>query len=123
MPEERAGAQEDPGKENPGSPLARTGGGEARPTPRGVEVTRDAVVFRGLGHVSDAMRRVVPFETVFTAEAMQALTLVRPTDDSAVHADLGIAYRDPAESIEASLRALHAGGWLDAKHVGLLATG
>ena len=81
------------------------------------------VMFRGLGHVSDAMRRVVPFQTVFTAEAMQALTLVRPTDDSAVHAELGITYREPAESIEASLRALHAGGWLDAKHVGLIADG
>ena len=79
------------------------------------------VVFRGLGHVTDVVRRVVPFETVFTAEAMQALTLVRPTDDSAVHDELGVVYRDPAETIEASLRALHAGGMLKAKHVGALA--
>jgi len=80
------------------------------------------VVFRGLGHVTDVVRRVVPFDTVFTAEAMDLLTLARPTDDSAVHEQLGISYRDPAETIEASLRALHAGGVLRAKHVGALAT-
>ncbi|HET6818410.1 MAG TPA: NAD-dependent epimerase/dehydratase family protein [Mycobacteriales bacterium] len=79
-------------------------------------------VFRGLGHVTDGLRRVVPFDTVFTAEAMETLTLARPTDDSAVHEELGVAYRDPVETIEASLRALHAGGALEARHVGVLAT-
>lgn len=80
-------------------------------------------VFRGLGHVTDAVRRVVPFETVFTAEAMQTLTLARPTDDSAVRTDLGVTYRDPVETVETSLRALYAGGLLGAKHVGRLADG
>jgi dihydroflavonol-4-reductase len=78
-------------------------------------------VFRGLGQVTDGVRRLVPFETVFTAEAMETLTLARPTDDSAVHEELGVDYRDPAETIEASLRALHAGGALEARHVGVLA--
>src|SRR3954469_849781 len=84
-------------------------------------VPTPGAVFRGLGHVTDAVRRVVPFDTVFTAEAMDLLTLARPTDDSAVHDQLGVTYRDPAETIEASLRALHAGGVLRAKHVGRLA--
>jgi dihydroflavonol-4-reductase len=79
-------------------------------------------VFRGLGHVTDAVRRVVPFDTVFTAEAMDLLTLARPTDDSAVHDQLGVRYRDPAETIEASLRDLYAGGALTARHVGVLAS-
>jgi nucleoside-diphosphate-sugar epimerase len=79
------------------------------------------VVFRGLGRATDGLRRLVPFDTVFTAEAMETLTLARPTDDSAVHTDLGIRYRDPAETIEASLRALHDGGVLSARHVGALA--
>jgi nucleoside-diphosphate-sugar epimerase len=78
-------------------------------------------VFRGLGHVTDTVRRVAPFETVFTAEAMQTLTLARPTDDALVHDELGVAYRDPEETVEASLRALHAGGRLSARHVGRLA--
>src|SRR3954453_6086787 len=79
-------------------------------------------VFRGLGHVSDAVRRVVPFDTVFTAEAMDLLTLARPTDHSAVHDQLGVPSRAPAETIEASLRDLHAGGALKARHVGVLAS-
>ena len=78
-------------------------------------------VFRGLGRSTDLLRRVVPFETVFTEEAMQALTLVRATDDSAVAQDLGVRYRDPAETVAASLRALYDGNQLSARQVGLIA--
>jgi nucleoside-diphosphate-sugar epimerase len=77
--------------------------------------------FRGLGHVIDAVRRVAPFQTVFTAEAMTLLTLVRPTDDTAVHEQLGIHYRPPTEAIEASLRGLYRLGRLSARQVGALA--
>jgi len=79
-------------------------------------------MFRGLGWTTDVVRRVVPFNTVFTAEAMAALTLARPTDDRAAHIELGVHYRDVAETVAASLRALHAGGLLSARHVGLLAS-
>lgn len=79
-------------------------------------------VFRGLGRTTDMLRRVVPFETVFTEEAMQALTLVRATDDSAVAHDLGVGYRDPAETVAASLRALYDGGQLTARQVGRIAS-
>jgi nucleoside-diphosphate-sugar epimerase len=79
-------------------------------------------VFRGLGHATDVVRRVAPFETVFTAEAMATLTLARPVDDPTVRDDLGIEYRDVAATVEASLRALHAGGLLSARQVGRLAT-
>jgi UDP-glucose 4-epimerase len=79
------------------------------------------VVMRTLGQVTDAVRRVVSFDTVFTAEAMDLLTLVRPTDDSAVHEQLGVAYRPARETIEASLRALYDGGMLSARHVGAVA--
>jgi nucleoside-diphosphate-sugar epimerase len=75
-------------------------------------------VFRALGRSTDLLRRVAPFQTVFTEEAMQALTLVRPTDDSAVEQDLGVRYRDPAETVAASLRALYDGGLLSARQVG-----
>jgi dihydroflavonol-4-reductase len=81
------------------------------------------VAFRGLGRTTDMLRRVVPFETVFTEEAMQALTLVRPTDDNAVEQDLGVRYRDVTETVAASLRALYDGGLLSARHVGTIATG
>jgi nucleoside-diphosphate-sugar epimerase len=77
-------------------------------------------VFRGLGHVMDGVRRAVPFDTVFTAEAMEILTLVRPTDDSAVHDVLGVAYRDPVETVEVTLRGLHALGRLSDRQAGRL---
>lgn len=79
------------------------------------------VVFRGLGHLVDGLRRVVNFDTVFTAEAMTFLTLARPTDDRAVTEGLGIAFRPPIEAYEASLRSLHAAGRLSDRHVGTLA--
>jgi nucleoside-diphosphate-sugar epimerase len=78
-------------------------------------------VFRGIGHLLDAARRVVPFESVYTAEAMTLLTQPRLTDDRALHEELGVRYRDPAESIEASLRGMYALGRLSARHVGRLA--
>lgn len=79
-------------------------------------------VFRGLGWATDLLRKVVPFDTVFTEEAMQALTLVRPTDDSTVEPELGVRYRDPVETVAASLRDLYDGGLLSARQVGRIAT-
>jgi dihydroflavonol-4-reductase len=79
------------------------------------------VVFRGIGRIVDAIRTVVPFDTVYTAEAMDLLTLARPTDDSAVHDQLGVSYRPPAETIEAMVRALYDAGRLSAKQVGKVA--
>ena len=58
-------------------------------------VRTPGAVYRGLGAILDAIRRVIPFNTVFTAEGMQLLTRAKNTDDSAVHDDLGVAYRDP----------------------------
>jgi nucleoside-diphosphate-sugar epimerase len=79
-------------------------------------------VFRGLGRVTDMVRKVVSFDTVFTAEAMDLLTLARPTDDSAVHADLGITYRPPIETVEPMVRGLYESGTLTARQVGKVAT-
>lgn len=79
-------------------------------------------IFRGLGHIVDGIRRIKDFETVFTAEAMDLLTLARPTDDSAVTQGLGIRYRDPAESVEAMVGGLYAAGRLSARQVGRVAS-
>lgn len=76
---------------------------------------------RALGAASDRLRRLVPFRTVFTKEAMELLTLVKPTDDSAVHEVLGVDYRPPRESVAAALAALHAAGRLSARQVGRVA--
>lgn len=81
------------------------------------------VVFRTLGRVTDVVRKVVPFDTVFTAEAMDLLTLARPTDDSAVHIDLGVTYRPPTETAEEMVRALYDNGRVTAKQAGKAAIG
>ena len=78
------------------------------------------VVFRGVGRIADGIRKVVPFDTVYTAESMDLLTQARPTDDSAVHDTLGITYRPPIETVEAMVRALYDADRLTAKQVGLL---
>jgi dihydroflavonol-4-reductase len=78
------------------------------------------VVFRGVGRMVDGIRKVVPFDTVYTAEAMDLLTQARPTDDSAVHDTLGVTYRPPIETIEAMVRALYDADRLSPKQVGLL---
>jgi nucleoside-diphosphate-sugar epimerase len=78
-------------------------------------------IYRGLGAVLDAVRRFIPFNTVFTAEGMQLLTLAKDTDDAAVHEDLGIAYRDVEQTIEDALRGLYAAGHLSPKQAGALA--
>lgn len=79
------------------------------------------MVFRGVGRIADGMRKVMSFDTVYTAEAMDLLTQARPTDDSAVHDALGVSYRPPIETIEAMVRALYDAGRLSAKQIGILA--
>ncbi|HVW79784.1 MAG TPA: SDR family NAD(P)-dependent oxidoreductase [Mycobacteriales bacterium] len=78
-------------------------------------------LYRGLGALLDAVRRVVPFNTVFTAEAMQLLTRATLTDDSAVHDDLGVAYRDPAETLADAVRGLYRTGHLTVRQAGRVA--
>jgi len=78
-------------------------------------------VFRGIGRVLDAVRSVVPFDTIYTAEAMDLLTRARPTDDRAVHDQLGIGYRPEIETASALIAALYAGGRLSATQVGTIA--
>ncbi len=78
-------------------------------------------VYRGLGRAMDGLRRVIPFDSVFTAEAMQLLTLAKDTDDSAVRDDLGVTYRDARETLATSLRGLYATGRLSPRLAGTLA--
>lgn len=79
------------------------------------------VVFRSLGRFVDVVRRVVPIDTVFTAEAMTLLTLAQPTDDSLVHSELGVSYRPTVETVEAMVRGLYTVGRLSPRQVGRLA--
>ncbi|HVT65042.1 MAG TPA: SDR family NAD(P)-dependent oxidoreductase [Mycobacteriales bacterium] len=84
-------------------------------------VRTPGALYRGLGALFDTIRRVIPFSTVFTAEGMQLLTLAKDTDDSAVHDDLGVVYRDPETTLEDTLRGLYDAGHLTPKQAGALA--
>jgi nucleoside-diphosphate-sugar epimerase len=76
------------------------------------------ILFRVVGRITDLARKIVPFDTIYTAEAMDLLTLARPSDDSAVHDQLGITYRPVIETVEPMIRGLYDGGLLTAKQVG-----
>jgi nucleoside-diphosphate-sugar epimerase len=78
-------------------------------------------LYRVGGTALDALRRVVPFHTIFTAEAMQLLTRAKETDDSAVRDELGISYRPAMETITEALRSLYAAGHISARQAGVLA--
>jgi nucleoside-diphosphate-sugar epimerase len=79
------------------------------------------VAFRLLGRVLDVVRTAIPIDTVFSAEAMDLLTLARPTDDTAVHEQLAISYRPTIDTVREMVRALYDSGRLTAKQVGRVA--
>jgi nucleoside-diphosphate-sugar epimerase len=79
------------------------------------------VVFRTIGRILDLARKVVPFNSIYTAEAMDLLTLARPTDDSAVHDHLGVKYRPTEETLAAMIHGLYDNGKITAGQAGLLA--
>ena len=66
----------------------------------------------------DALGRYVCFDTIFTGEAMDMFTGWVPTDDRRTHDELGVAWRDPTETIEACIRALVDTGRVTAAQAG-----
>lgn len=84
-------------------------------------VPTPAAAMRGIGRAMDAVARVLPFETVFTEEAMSILTQWVPSDDRLVESELGITLRNPRETMEAAIRGLFDAGRLPARLVGSVA--
>jgi nucleoside-diphosphate-sugar epimerase len=78
-------------------------------------------VWRGVGRAVDVARRALPWDTIFTEEAMMMATRWTGTDDGPTHRELGVTYRPLLVTIEASLRALYATGQLSANQLGALA--
>jgi nucleoside-diphosphate-sugar epimerase len=74
---------------------------------------------RATGRVVDAAMRVVPIDSVFTAEAMGVLTQWVVPEDST--AELGVRLRPVHETFADAIRALHAAGRLTDRQVGRLA--
>jgi dihydroflavonol-4-reductase len=79
--------------------------------------------WRGFGRATDVVTKVVPFATSFSGESMLLATKCVPTDDSAVAQELDVTWRDPAETLTATLLALHAAGKVSAKQIGRAVAG
>lgn len=76
------------------------------------------ILFRTIGRIVDLARKIIPFDSIYTAEAMDLLTLARPTDDSAVRDELGITYRPVADTVDEVIRGLYKNGVATAAQVG-----
>jgi dihydroflavonol-4-reductase len=72
-------------------------------------------LLRALGTLGDVLRRWLPIDERITGEAVRFATRWPQFDARRTERELGIAFRDPRESIRDALRALVAGGHLDAK--------
>ena len=75
---------------------------------------------RATGRVVDVALRVLPVDSVLTAEAMAVLTQWVPTDDGGL-AELGVALRPVEDTFADAIRGLHAAGRLTDRQVGRLA--
>ncbi|MDJ0789759.1 MAG: NAD-dependent epimerase/dehydratase family protein [Myxococcota bacterium] len=83
-----------------------------------------ASAMRAMGHVVDAIRRVVPgFDYPLTHEAALFATLFRPSDDSRTLEELGVGYRPVEETLRDSIAWLVAEGHLAPKWAPALAAG
>jgi dihydroflavonol-4-reductase len=78
---------------------------------------------RVLGRVVDSLTSVLPFETVFTHEAMVCFTQMPPTDDSAIRRELNIRLRPVTRTLREALRAARHAGLLTDRQLGTLASG
>ena len=79
-----------------------------------------AAALRATGRAVDVALRVLPVETVFTAEAMTVLTRWVPTDDRGLD-ELGVHLRPVEDTLADAIRGLHAAGRLTDRQVGRLA--
>lgn len=74
-------------------------------------------VLRGVGRLVDQVTRVAPFDTVLTGPAMEYYTHMPASDDRPSEAELGISYRDPLETLIATVDGLVAVGRVPAHTV------
>jgi dihydroflavonol-4-reductase len=73
------------------------------------------------GRVCDVAKRFVDFDFPMTKEGMAFATQWAPADSSKTCAELGIDFRDPAETLRDTIVWMHRAGHLRARHVGRLA--
>ncbi len=84
-------------------------------------VPASGTAFRVFGRCNDALGRVVSIDTIYTGEAMDMFTSWVPTEDQATHDELGVEWRDPADTMTETIRGLLAAGRVTPKQAGRLA--
>ena len=71
-------------------------------------------LLRTLGRLGDLVQHVIPFSFPLSFEAMDTATRMVPMDDRATVEELGLVFRDPAETLRDSYRWLYESGRLSA---------
>lgn len=79
-------------------------------------VPSPAPMLTGLARGLDALKRIRPFEYPLTYEAALAMVSGVPTDDSRLHDELGVTWRDPASTLRDAARWLLHEGVLQPRH-------
>ena len=87
--------------------------------PRRIRVP--GAVLRAAGSVGDVVKRLYDFDFPLTREGMDVTTGWPGADASATTRELGITFRDPAETLRDTLRWLFVAGHLTADQAGTLA--
>lgn len=85
---------------------------------KGVKVP--GVVFRVMGGMLDAVRRVLPFQTQLTAESAQVMTQWVPASSEKYLNRSGNTFRSGEETFGDALRSLAEDGYMPRKYVGKL---
>jgi dihydroflavonol-4-reductase len=67
---------------------------------------------RGLGRVQDRVGMHLPLAGDITAAAMEYYTRMPPSDNAALDHELGVRFRDPAETFADTVAGLRSGGFL-----------
>ncbi len=74
-----------------------------------------APLLRALGLICDQIKRVIPFKLPMTHEAMTYVTGWVPIDSRRVQRELGVEFRDVAETISDAVRWLEEAGHIPKK--------
>lgn len=80
-----------------------------------------APLLRGMGAATDFAKKIVPFQTQVSSEAMAYVTQWPPADSSKFLRTSGLSFRSGAETIEDTVRWLVHAGHLHPKYAGRLA--
>jgi nucleoside-diphosphate-sugar epimerase len=76
---------------------------------------------RAMGRAGDVLQARVNLQLPFTAEGMATLVRTVPTDDSLTKKELGLEWRDPADTVADTLRWLRHAGHVTPRQIGRLA--